>query len=66
MKKTAYLAPEMKTFELDMEQTIAYSGGSQATADEPPVVVDPNPDTFLRMTSAMIHLKRLIVCCVEQ
>ena len=44
MKKTAYLAPEMKTFELDMEQTIAYSGGSQATADEPPVVVDPNPD----------------------
>jgi hypothetical protein len=45
MKKTAYLAPEMKTFELDMEQTIAYSGGSQATADEPPVVVDPNPDS---------------------
>ena len=44
MKKTAYLAPEMKTFELDMEQMIAYSGGSQATADEPPVVIDPVPD----------------------
>ena len=46
MKKTAYLAPEMKTLELDMEQMIAYSGGStpDPTTNEPPVVVDPNPD----------------------
>ncbi len=46
MKKTAYIAPEMKTLALDMEQFIAYSGGSQGnpTTGEPPVVIDPDPD----------------------